>query len=109
MRVGPWDVGGVRAGAVVVPDSGGPCGRRLVACEVPEFAPFRLESDAAKYVTDGRCPGPACRVDVTGRTVVRRPYGDDAVRVRITWVGDGEPDTHCGGWLLVPDKAWVGE
>jgi hypothetical protein len=38
-------------------------------------------------------------VVVTGRTWQRRE-GDYWVRVRIEFVGDGEPSVFVGGWLL---------
>ena len=45
-------------------------------------------------------PGLAIRLRVTGRTVQRK-YGNLVVRVEITWVGDGEPDTHSKGYLAI--------
>ena len=67
---------------------------RLLPCEVPEFAPFRLPSvryDDVSYPV---------RLKVTGRTLQRRPYSDTSwVRVKIVFVGDGEPDTVGRGWL----------
>ena len=48
----------------------------------------------------------ACNVHVTGRKI-RRRNGSQWVRVRIEWVGDCEPSTFSGGWLLV-DKRTVG-
>lgn len=84
-----------RAGLGVETDA---CGyaRRLVPCDDWDAAPFRLES-----MYDGG-PAVACRVDVTGRTLHRAPYtGTPRVRVRVTFVGDGEPDTTCGGWMYL--------
>lgn len=43
----------------------------------------------------------AVRVEVTGRTLTRK-YGHRVVRVAITFLGDGEPDTTTGGFMLVP-------
>lgn len=40
----------------------------------------------------------ACNVEITGRRPQRR-CGDYYLRVRITFIGDGEPDTVCGGWI----------
>lgn len=42
----------------------------------------------------------AIRLRVTGRTVQRK-HGNLVVRVEITWVGDGEPDTHSKGYLAI--------
>jgi hypothetical protein len=44
----------------------------------------------------------ACNVHITGRTFQDR-MGDGRrwVRVKIEWVGDGEPNTYAGGWLSV--------
>ena len=41
----------------------------------------------------------ALNLEITGRDL-RYRYGSlNWVRVRIVWVGDGEPDTYSGGWL----------
>ena len=40
----------------------------------------------------------AVNVEITGRTIIRR-QGDWYVRLRITFVGDGQPNTHTGGWV----------
>jgi hypothetical protein len=60
------------------------------------MAPFRLPSrryDNIAYL---------CRVEITGRTLQRRPYDDRLwIRVRIVFVGDGEPDTESRGWMAV--------
>lgn len=71
---------------------------RLAPCEFPELAPFRFPSYNLHAVTG--CVGPACRVEITGRTVQLRP-GGCWVRVAVTFVGDGEPDTVVRGWMLV--------
>lgn len=43
----------------------------------------------------------ACNVTITGRALTR--WGGDLwVRVKVEWVGDGEPSTETRGWLLVP-------
>jgi hypothetical protein len=42
----------------------------------------------------------ACRITSTGRQL-HRYNGALWVRVRVTWVGDCEPDTSSGAWLLV--------
>ena len=86
-----------RAGRQVIVDGwGSPIASVLQDCELPDFAPFRLPSmkyDRIAY---------AVRIDVTGRTLQRRPYnGTDWVKVQITFVGDGEPDTVGNGWMKV--------
>ena len=40
----------------------------------------------------------AVNIEITGRTRQRR-NGDYYVRVKITFVGDGEPDTITHGWV----------
>jgi hypothetical protein len=49
----------------------------------------------------------ACDVEITGRTLRHRPYeqGVYYIKVKITWVGDCEPDTTCEGWMLADDRA----
>lgn len=42
----------------------------------------------------------AVNVEVTGRKVMSN-YGERFVRVRITFLGDGEPDQHTSGWMKV--------
>lgn len=79
---------------------------RLHVCEFPEFAPFRFPSSAVQFVTKGECVGPACRVEVTARKVVLRP-GGCWVRVAVTFVGDGEPDTVVGGYMAVEFANWA--
>jgi len=44
----------------------------------------------------------AVNITVTGRTF-QKPngkYGPEAVRIKIEFVGDGEPSTFAGGWLI---------
>jgi hypothetical protein len=43
----------------------------------------------------------ACNVDITGRTFQERGRGNWFVKVRLIWVGDGDPDTVTEGWLAV--------
>lgn len=61
-------------------------------------AEFRLPSDAFRRVYGESHPGIACNVAVTGRTLQKRG-GEYWVRVRVRFVGDGEPDTVVYGWL----------
>ncbi len=80
-------------GRYIAPD-GWTWGDRLVAGEEPY--PLRL------MLPSGRNGGPikslAVRIEVTGRTVQKWKSGD-AVRVRIVFLGDGEPDTSTGGYM----------
>ena len=53
--------------------------------------------------TDARV---ALRLEVTGRTY-QWPFGSDSpkcVRVRVEFVGDGEPSTYGKGWLKCADS-----
>lgn len=76
-------------GAYVKPD-----GWRFGGSVVPggEY-PIRLQGERAPY---------AVRIEQTGRYVRRVPGegGSLGLRVRITFLGDGEPDTVVGGWLF---------
>ena len=91
------------AGSLIALD-GRPLNERLAPCEFPEFAPFRFPSSSMQFVTG--CVGPACRVDVTARKVTFRP-GGCWVRVAVTFVGDGEPDTVVGGYMAVEFANWA--
>jgi len=107
VKVGPYLIPAPVAGDVIHTDEGR-FARRLVACECPEFAAFRLESDAVKAVSGGRCVGPTCEVEVTGRSLQRRG-GEEWVRVRLTWVHDGdEENTTSGGFMRVDRPVYVG-
>lgn len=44
----------------------------------------------------------AVNVEVTGRTVQRRK-GDLWIRVKVTFVGDDQPNTTTGGWVLADE------
>ena len=56
------------------------------------FCPFYLPTHTppVKHI--------ACRIEVTGRTR-RRVEGEWMVRVKIIFIGDGEPDTITYGWI----------
>jgi hypothetical protein len=60
--------------------------------------------DKAQFYLPTNSGGPikelAVNVTVTGRTL-QRMQGDLFVRVKIEFVGDGEPSTFTGGWLKV--------
>lgn len=60
-----------------------------------DFSPFRIRT------SNDIIPSLACRVEVTGRTF-QKDKGCRVVRVKITFVGDGEPDQFCRGFMGVP-------
>lgn len=65
---------------------------QLAACDDWDAADFRFADPIF------RDRGIACKVEATGRTYQRRG-GAFWVRGKVTWVGDGEPDTTCGCWI----------
>jgi hypothetical protein len=82
--------------AILVDGWEGHCSQHLEDCENPEFAAFRLPSGRYTDVAY------ACEIEVTGRVAQKRPYdGRMWVRVRITWVKDGEENTSSAGWMAV--------
>jgi hypothetical protein len=83
----------VKAGSHIEPD-GWYVGQALVPSHW-ERADFYLSTGRAHGVTQV-----AVNIQITGRTL-RRRMGSLYVRVKITLVGDGEPDREHGGWLLV--------
>lgn len=59
-----------------------------------DFSTFRLKSGSPVIESI------AVEIEVTGRTVQKDPKsGCQAIRVKVTFPGDCEPDTECGGWL----------
>ena len=80
------------AGRYVKPD-GWHVGGRLI--EGDSFSALRLTTNSGGPITDL-----AVRIEVTGRTL-RTTHGTWAVRVRVIFVNDGEPDTVCGGIMGV--------
>lgn len=66
-----------------------------------EAADFRVGSTNAFDLYSDRPAGIAINLEITGRDLRYRPGRGPAnwIRVRIVWVGDGEPDTFSGGWL----------
>lgn len=83
----------VGAGAFVAPDNWAH-GSFLSDCTEWTLADYRLTSPSGVPC--------AVNVEVTGRTIQRAPYtGAARVRVRIEFVGDGEPSTSVGGWLFL--------
>ena len=70
-----------------------PAFRSLAVCEVPEFADFRLEVAGIHHAAVNiKVTGRKVRYDVTGLS------GVPCMRVKVTYVGDGEPDYSVGGW-----------
>ena len=76
---------------------------------VPEGWRFggRLQAsnwEAAQFYLPTNSGGPveslAVNVQITGKTLQRR-NGSSMVKVKIEFVGDGEPSTFTGGWMLV--------
>lgn len=62
----------------------------------------RSDWDRADFYLTTNSGGPikelAVRITITGRTIQRRE-GDYWVRVRIEFVGDGEPSSFTKGWM----------
>jgi hypothetical protein len=61
--------------------------------------------DAAAFRYPAASLGPdgsvAVNVELTGRTLQRRPYSDDLwIKARVEFVGDGEPSRFASAWLL---------
>jgi hypothetical protein len=80
-----------KVGSYVKPD-GWSYGDCLIAGD--EFSPFRIP--AGSIVIESL----AVRIEVTGRTL-QLHKGRLSVRVKVVFVGDGEPDTVCGGFMAV--------
>jgi hypothetical protein len=57
--------------------------------------------DAADFRLPGSLQALAVTVEITGRKVRHdSPLNEAAVRVRVTFVHDGEPDTTASGWMI---------
>jgi hypothetical protein len=88
----PADVS-AKVGSAVYLDHRTALCRRLRACDW---------WDKADFAWDVFCDGPikelAANVYVTGRTVQWKS-GCQVVRVRVEFVGDGEPSTFANGWM----------
>lgn len=69
---------------------------RLLPCEW-EAAEFRYPCWALHAE---RVKGVACNVTVTGRTF-KVVQGHQWIRCKVEFVGDGEPSTFVGGWVMV--------
>jgi hypothetical protein len=81
-----------KVGSYVVPELWRIGGRLMPSDWEP--AQFRLPTGQAVVTSV------AVNVTVTGRTMQRR-QGSLYVRCQVEFVGDGEPSTFSGGWLLV--------
>lgn len=82
---------------ILVDGWGTNCCAILQDCEIRDFARFRIPSMRYGHLAY------AANIRITGRTAQRRPWQDSTlfVRIEITFVGDGEPDTVTGGWMSV--------
>ena len=69
-------------------------GDYLEACTDWDKASFRLPC------TSLRVPC-AVNVGISGRTIQIDSSGNEWVRVKVTFVGDGEDDTDTHGWMLI--------
>ena len=75
-------------------------GAHLLPCDDWDKAEFRWPNPIPEWQQSHAI---AVNVEVTGRTI--RYYSGEAwVRVKLTWVGDGEPDTTTGGFMLLTEK-----
>lgn len=82
----------VKIGTYVRPENWS-CGN-LLEEGLPGFCDYYLPTNL-----DGPIKHLGVNVKVTGRKPIRRE-GTWLRRVEITFVGDGEPDTKSGGWIL---------
>lgn len=67
-------------------------GQRLIKGD--SFSEFRIPIPNPIVIKDL-----AVIVEITGRTARRIAFGEYRVRVKITFPGDGEPDTITYGWM----------
>jgi len=82
-------------GSYIWPDGWDGYGSRLGDCDWWDKADF--------FVTGRHNTTAAVNITVTGRTF-QRPWGFNgpkAVRVRIEFVGDGEPSSFSGAWMKI--------
>jgi hypothetical protein len=66
-------------------------------------ARYRISTQNASGLRGGPIKSLACNVTITGRTP-QTPFGKggaDCVRVKIEFVGDGEPSTFISGWMRI--------
>jgi hypothetical protein len=83
-------------GSIVLID-GRTISEELLAGEPEAIGDGWLGCDFRYPTIIGEC---ACNVHVVGRTL-QNHGGSLWVRVRVEWVGDCEPSTFIGGWLLI--------
>lgn len=100
----------IQTGSGIILDDSlpGGCFSPLRRNDLPGFSTWQLWMDAPARV--GRFPWIACEVEVSGRKVRRDVTGlrgVAVVRVRVVFVGDGEPDEVTSGWMHV-DGLWAG-
>ena len=79
--------------------------RGIVPCEIPEFAPYRVESQSLQAVTG--CVGPTVAIEVVGRTFQRK-NGEYCVRVLVTWIRDGEENTETRCYMTTRTRQYLG-
>ncbi len=82
----------VKPDAYVVPDGWRGFGGRLREAG-DGFSAYRLPVNSR-----GPIESLAAEIEITGRTV-QTFQGNDCVRVRVVFKGDGEPDTVTHGWM----------
>ena len=75
---------------------------RLLPCTDWDKAEFRYPNPIKDWKESRAI---ACNVKITGEQIVPR-LGGFYKRGMVTWVGDGEPDSHCKCWIPV---FWDGE
>ena len=80
----------IQVGQYVWPD-GWKTGNRLQE-GLEGFCPFYLPTNNPIVTSI------ACNVEITGRIPQKR-FGDYYLRAKITFIGDGQPDTVWGGWV----------
>jgi|SRR5215469_6353966 len=90
----------IEAGSRVEHDSGRT--EFLLPCDDWDKAAFRWPNPIHEWRESHAI---ACNLKITGRTFQERNGKNFYVRVRFEWVGDGEPSTYSGGWLVV---GWPG-
>ena len=82
-------------GMYVQPDSWNPCwGSHLDPCDDWDMADFRMAAPGTSIHS-------AINIVITGRTIQYDNTYGARVKVRIVWVGDGEPDQVSSGWLCL--------
>lgn len=91
---------GAKVGTYVILD-GRQVGECLLPCDDWDDADFRWPNPIPEWRTSRAI---ACNVHVTGRTVQYR-MGSFWVRCTVEWVGDGEPNTSCKGWIFFDNRA----